>query len=85
MARKPALKKGLPVKGYVPQQQSNIDLANEGKILEEQVLRWIERVAAADGDPRCAALGKTATQEAFMWSVRGIFKPQRIKLPGDAD
>lgn len=30
----------MPVAGYTTQSQSNVDLANEGKALEEQYLRW---------------------------------------------
>jgi len=37
--------KGLPVQGYkATQPQWKIDLVNEGKQLEERVLRWIEKV-----------------------------------------
>lgn len=84
----------MPVKGYTAQSQANVDLSNEGKELEERVLRWIERVrlhASMTGVPdgniddrqRCAALAKTNVQDGFMWAVRAIFNPQRIKLPED--
>lgn len=36
--------KPLPVQGYTPQSQENVDLVNEGKILEERVLRWLDKV-----------------------------------------
>jgi hypothetical protein len=29
------------------------------------------------------ALGRTKTQEAFMWLVRSIFQPTRVRLPED--
>lgn len=75
----------MPVAGYTTQPQTNIDLANEGKALEEQYLRWLDKLAAhPDTDKRCVALGVTNMQTAAMWAVRSIFKPQRIKLPGDA-
>ena len=91
--------KPLPVADYKPQFQADIDLANEGKALEERVLRWLEKVDSAFIDPRLGlesddranrneqgrflALGKTNIQQGFMWSIRSIFLPTRIKLPED--
>lgn len=77
----------LPVKGYTSQSEANTALANEGKELEERVLRWIEKVLANVPDEperkRYAALGKTNVQDGFMWTIRAIFNPQRIALPED--
>ncbi len=86
----------LPVKGYTSQSEANTALANEGKELEERVLRYVEKVAeqaklvwaGTDGHlpderGRYAALGKTNIQQGFMWTIRAIFNPQRIKLPED--
>ena len=74
----------LPVSGYTAQPQSNVDLANEGKELEERYLRWLDKLAAhPETDKRCVALGVTNMQTAAMWAIRSIFKPQRIKLPAD--
>lgn len=74
----------MPVAGYVAQSQSNIDLANEGKELEERYLRWLDKLAAhPETDKRCVALGVTNMQTAAMYAIRSIFKPQRIKLPED--
>lgn len=74
----------MPVSGYTTQSQSNVDLANEGKELEERYLRWLAKLAAhPDTDKRCVALAETNMQTAAMWAVRSIFKPQRIKLPED--
>ncbi len=71
----------MPVAGYTAQSASNVDLANEGKMLEEQYLRWLDKLAAhPDTDKRCVALGVTNLQTAAMWAVRSIFKPQRVKL-----
>lgn len=76
--------KPMPVAGYTAQPQSNIDLANEGKELEERYLRWLDKLAAhSDTDKRNVALAVTNMQTAAMWAVRSIFKPQRIKLSGD--
>lgn len=87
----------MPVAGYTSQSQSSVDLANEGKELEERYLRWIDKLNAInmerdaagigrDGqfDPRCMAEARTCIQTGAMWAVRAIFKPQRIKLPEDA-
>jgi len=75
----------LPVSGYKPQSQETIDLVNEGKILEERVLRYLEKVAAfPDIEPRFLAIGKTNIQQGFMWAFRSIFKPNRSKLPEDS-
>lgn len=87
--------KPLPVKGYTPQPKEATDLANEGKELEERVLRYIEKVANRAKDVkvpeghtderlRYAALGKTNVQDGFMWTIRAIFNPQRAELPEDA-
>lgn len=72
----------IPVAGYTPQSQTNIDLANEGKELEERYLRWLDKLAARpDTDKRGVALDVTNMQTAAMWAIRSIFKPQRIDLP----
>lgn len=74
----------MPVSGYTTQSQTNVDLANEGKELEERYLRWLDKLAThPDTDKRCVALAQTNMQTAAMWAVRAIFKPQRIKLPED--
>ena len=86
----------MPVAGYTPQSQSNVDLANEGKEIEERYLRWIDKLnqinidrdAAGLGkseqfDPRCMAEARTCIQTGAMWAIRAIFKPQRIKLSGE--
>ena len=74
----------MPVAGYTVQSQSNVDLANEGKLLEEQYLRWLDKLAAhPDTDKRNVAMAKSDMENAAMRAIRSIFKPQRIKLPGD--
>ncbi len=39
----------LPVQGYTPQSQAKVDLVNENKVLEEQVLRQLDRLATITG------------------------------------
>ncbi|WP_445505021.1 Acb2/Tad1 domain-containing protein [Microvirga sp. G4-2] len=84
--------KPMPVSGYKPQKQAAIDLANEGKALEERVLRYLDRLQrippaatseAVDIDQRMVALGRTNIQQGFMWAIRSIFQPGRVSLPED--
>ncbi|MEQ1697860.1 MAG: hypothetical protein ABL901_18665 [Hyphomicrobiaceae bacterium] len=90
--------KALPVAGYTTQSQSNVDLANELKQAEERYLRLLDKITdtrrsedagkpEADQrsafDCRCLSLARTKMQEANMWAVRAIFRPQRIGLPED--
>jgi hypothetical protein len=86
--------KALPVKGYADMQhQETIDLVDEGKELEERVLRYFEKVSknitdeakggVLKGDPRWISIARTHVQQGFMASTRAIFNPQRIMLPED--
>ncbi len=74
--------KGLSVSGYTTQSQSNVDLANEFKQVEERYLRLLDKVAdlkhiekpGADlrpaHDGRCLSIARTKIQEANMWAVQ---------------
>lgn len=74
------------IKGFTDQPERNKALVNENKILEEQVLRQIDKLKRIeDLDQRCIAEPMTQIQLAFMWMNRGIFQPQRIDLPDDHD
>lgn len=79
----------MPVKGYTSQSDDKVQLANEGKELEERYLRWLDRLAGhSEGptavcDARMIALARTNIQQGAMWAIRSIFQPQRIKLPED--
>lgn len=75
---------GLPVSGYRPQPQSAIVLVNQNKALEESVLRRLDELAGLSGtDARWLAIGRTHLELAFMAINRAIFKPDRVKLPGE--
>ncbi len=75
---------GLPVAGYQPQTDEKVALVNENKVLEEKVLRQIEKSKAAGAyDGRMASIAFTGVQEAFMWLNRAVFQPSRIDLPPD--
>jgi hypothetical protein len=78
------LKEGLPVPGYVPQPQDAIDLVAANKEFEERLLRCIDRLTTSfKYDSRWLSIARTHFEEGFMALNRAIFKPQRIKLPGD--
>lgn len=77
---------GLPVAGYQPQSSENVVLANEGKILEERYLRWLDKLRVTPGiDPRYVALAQTHVQTGAMFAIRSIFQPTRITLPEDSE
>lgn len=79
--------KGLPVEGYRPQNQEDIDLVNEGKQIEERVLRYIDRIEqrGASIDHRFLSIGKTDIQKGFMSVFRSVFQPSRVAmLPEDS-
>lgn len=72
--------KGLPVEGYKPQSQSNVDLVNYNKRLEEKVLRQMDHLATIDYiDKRWLAISRTQLEQAFMAMNRSIFKPGRLE------
>lgn len=72
------------IKGFTDQSVRNKELINENKVLEEKVLRQIDKLKMLEGiDQRHVALAATNIQQAFMWLNRGIFQPTRIVLPDD--
>jgi hypothetical protein len=76
---------GLPVAGYLPRSNANVDLVNENKVVEERILRVLDQLAkSADVDKRWLAIGRTGIEQAFMAINRSIFKPSRITLEGDS-
>ena len=82
------LRDGLPVAGYRPQSQQAIDTVNEFKDVEERLLRAIDLLRDdVDGeqyDQRWLAIARTTLEQGFMALNRAVFRPARIKLPGDA-
>lgn len=76
----------LPVQGYKPQSQATIDLVNEGKEIEERVLRYLEKIeVSSDKDMRWLAIGRTDIQKGFMAVFRSVFQPKRAVLPEDGE
>jgi hypothetical protein len=82
--------KAMPVAGYTDQTAAKVQLANEGKELEERYARWLDKLNGLAGGPdpfcdgRMVALARTNMQTGAMWAMRSIFQPGRIKLPGEA-
>lgn len=76
---------GLPVHGYVDQPQSAIDLVNTLKLAEESLLRMMDemRDKGHQYDQRWLAIARTQLEQGYMALNRSIFKPTRVKLPGD--
>lgn len=77
---------GLPVAGYKPQSEEKVALVNENKLLEERILRQMDRLAAMPAgtvDPRWFSIGRTAIENGFMALNRSIFQPGRASLPED--
>lgn len=72
----------LPVKGYTVQSDEKVALVNENKLIEELVLRQIDRhisdIDSSGIDQRMVALARTHVQEAFMWLNRSVFQPERL-------
>lgn len=78
---------GLPVEGYRHQDQEAVDIVNIMKRTEERVLRLLDSMAQprTGVDPRWLAIGRTQIEQGFMAVNRAIFKPGRVKLPGDVE
>jgi len=76
---------GLPVAGYTSQSDYNVAIVNEAKLLEERVLRHLDRLVGMGGriDQRMVELARTNIQLAFMWANRAVFQPGRVRLPED--
>lgn len=76
--------KALPVPGYRPQSQANVDLVKKFKETEEKILRALDELKnLQEIDQRWLAIGRTSLEQAFMAINRSIFKPTRISLPED--
>ncbi|QWY83599.1 hypothetical protein [Rhizobium phage RHph_X2_26] len=78
--------KPLPVSGYKPQPAENVLMVNAFKEAEERVLRMLDVLADNPNiDKRWLAIGRTDLERAFMAINRSVFKPGRVRLPGDAE
>ncbi len=78
--------KGLLVSGYMAQGDDKVALVNENKAIEERVLRMLDGLRDDPSvDQRWLATGRTDIEKGFMSVNRSIFKPSRVKLPGDSE
>lgn len=76
---------GLPVAGYRPQNEEAVARVNAWKLVEESVLRGLDELAErGDVDKRWLQIGRTEIENGFMAVNRSIFRPERVRLPGDA-
>ena len=75
---------GLPVPGYVPQSDAAVAHVTQMKVAEEKLLRTLDAFREnPEVDQRWLAIGRTAIEQGFMAINRSIFKPARVKLPGE--
>ncbi len=75
---------GLPVAGYRPQSEVNVERVNLNKRLDEQVLRALDVLAEQpDIDKRWLAIGRTSIEQGFMAVNRAVFQPARVALAAD--
>jgi hypothetical protein len=71
---------GLPVAGYRPQSQANVDMVNANKLVEEHMLMNLDVLKTKDVDQRWLAIARTHFEQGFMALNRSIFKPERLKV-----
>lgn len=75
--------KGLPVKGYQPQSDKNVETVNINKQLEELFLRQLDKLAEDPlTDKRWIAIARTNMEQSFMAMNRAVFQPGRVKVDG---
>jgi hypothetical protein len=75
---------GLPVAGYRPQDDGAVARVNAWKLVEESVLRGLDELAdRSDVDKRWLQIGRAEIEKGFMAVNRSIFRPERVRLPGD--
>jgi hypothetical protein len=73
---------GLPVHGYVSQSDENVNTVNLNKMMEEHLLRILDKMKLNPNyDQRWLAIGRTHIEEGFMAINRAVFRPKRVTLP----
>jgi hypothetical protein len=71
----------MPVVGYTSQSEANVALVNQAKMLEEQVLRQLDRLNDnPEIDKRWLAIARTHIEQGFMAANRAVFKPRRTNV-----
>ena len=80
---------GLPVAGYKPQSERNVEIVNGHKETEERLLRHLDELAGfycpVSVDNRWLAIARTHFEQGFMALNRAVFQPSRIGLPEDTE
>ena len=72
------------VHGYRAPSAECITIVNYLKMVEEGLLRLIDKMRAEeDVDPRWSVIGRMQIEQGFMALNRSVCKPERVKLPGD--
>lgn len=72
------------IKGYKPLTEKQIALINEAKVLEEQVLRYVDKLSVdPDIHPDFLRSSRFSIMGAFMFMNRAVTRPERIMLDGD--
>ena len=75
---------GLPVDGYRPQSDANVQRVNSHKQQEEQLLRLLDWLSQQEPiDKRWLAIARTHFEQGFMALNRSVFKPARVTLAVD--
>lgn len=78
---------GLPVAGYRPQSDEAVEQVNHFKQVEERLLRELDTMQDSSGDPRFdlrwLAIARSHFEQGFMALNRAVFRPERVRLPGD--
>lgn len=79
----------LPVSGYKAQTQETVEVVNSFKRDEERLLRKLDEMKKGIGlntfDQRWLNIGRTHLEQAFMTINRAVFRPDRVRLPGDPE
>jgi hypothetical protein len=85
MADEVAPHKAMPVPGFTNQTDAKLRIVTQAKYLEELCLRHADmlRTLGDACDQRNVSLGITMLEDAFMRLNRAVFKPTRVKLPGE--
>lgn len=68
------------IKGYVPQNEENLARVNENKLLEEIVLRHLDKQLTDDPnmDARWWSMARSSIQNGFMQLNRAVMQPECI-------
>lgn len=72
-----------PIKGYRQLSAVELEMINEFKNAEEELLRALDKMVGSEVDQRWLSIGRTHLEQAFMAINRSIAKPGRVVLAVD--